>query len=140
MVSKLSFYANGNHQEALGQFADIVEIAKEDGILSGDELNLIERMARKLEITDDEYKAVMENPSKYPTNAPVDYEARIERLFYLTKMVLADGFADTCEVKLLKKIAYKLHFTNEQIAEESINLVSKDNDLEEFTLAIKKLK
>ncbi len=140
-VSKLSLYANKGHKEALGHFANIVKIAKKDGVIVDSERKLLERMARELQVTEIEFDAVMENPDKFPINSPVSYDERIERLYSLSKMVLVDGTVDDLELQLLRRVAFKLHFEkDEEVSKEAIRLIKEGVDLEDFTSAIKKVK
>lgn len=139
-ISKL--YSSGKHKQEIGHFASIVKIAKDDGTITEGEQKLLDRSARRLHINEEEYKAILKNPEKYPVNPPVNYDERIERLYRLAKMVLADGEVDLHEVQLMRKIAVGLHFEEdnaEKVCDEAIHLIMNDNDLDDFTLAIKKV-
>ena len=133
-------YSSGEHKRNLGHFASIVKMAKVDDAISEGEQKLLDRTARRLNITDEEYKEVLKNPEKYPINPPIGYDASIERLYRLAKMIYADGTPSKEEVELLKKIAIGLTFKTEMIdaiVSEAVHLIMNDNDLEDFTAAIK---
>lgn len=141
-MSISNLYSSGQHKQEIGHFASIVKIAKDDNIITEGEQKLLDRSARNLNISEEEYKDILKNPEKYPVNPPVSYNDRIERLYRLAKMVLADGKVELHEVKLLRKIAVGLRFSNgntEKVCDEAIHLIINNNDLDDFITAIKKV-
>jgi hypothetical protein len=95
-----------------------------------------------LTITLEEFTVIFNNPEKFLTNSPINYDDRIERLFRLSKMILASGEAKLIEINLLQKIAIRLNFKSEnteKICKEAIYLVLNNGDLENFITAIKKV-
>lgn len=141
-MSISDLYSSGKHKQEIGHFASVVKLAQNDGIITEGEQKLLDRTAKRLHISEEEYKNVLKNPEKYPVNPPMSYDERIERLYRLAKMVLADGQVDTHEVGLMRKIAVGLHFdgdNTEKVCDEAIHLIINDNDLDDFTTAIKKV-
>lgn len=138
----LDLYSSGKHKQEIGHFANVVKIAKADGIISDGERALLAKVGEKLNITMEEFIVIFDNPEKFPTNSPISYDDRIERLFRLSKMVLASGEAKLIEINLMQKIAIRLNFKSEnteKICKEAINLVLNNSDLENFITAIKKI-
>lgn len=141
-MSISDIYSSGKHKQELGHFSSIVKIAQSDGIIATEELNLLQRAARKLHINDEEYESILKNPNKYPVNPPVNYDERIERLYRLTQMIFADNSVDPAQVILLRKIAVALQFpldNVEKVCDESLHLVMNNNDLDDYIIAIKKV-
>lgn len=139
-MSISNLYSSGQHKRHIGHFASIVKLALSDDFLEEHEQKMLNRVAKRLNLSDDEVKEITKNPDKFPINPPVDYNARIERLYSLTNMVFADGEAVEEEAKTLQKIVVGLGFPHEnaeKVADEAIHLVMNDNDLEDFTKAIK---
>jgi hypothetical protein len=139
-MSISDLYSSGKHKQNLGHFASIVKMAKIDDIVTEGEQKSLDRMARQLDITDDEYKKIFKNPSQYSINPPVSYDESIERLYNLTKMLYADDQPTKDEVNLMKKIATGLSFpldNVDKVCSEAVHLIMNDNDLEDFTAAIK---
>jgi len=135
-------YSWGKHNQEIGHFASIVKIALVDNTISEGEQKLLDRAARKLNIKDEEYQKILKNPENFPVNPPVGYDESIERLYFLTKMIFADGNVDKDEVALMRKITTALSFpldNVEKVCDEAIHLVMNDNDLEDFTAAVKKV-
>ncbi|MFD0992252.1 TerB family tellurite resistance protein [Tenacibaculum geojense] len=141
-MSISDLYSSGQHKQAVGHFASVVKIAITDGIIEEGEQKLLDKTAKILEIGEEEYKAILKNPDKYPVNAPVSYDERIERLYRLAKMILADNNVSKEEMALMRKISIALNFpvdNAEKVCDEAIHLIMNDNDLDSFTDAIKKV-
>ncbi|CAA0210509.1 conserved hypothetical protein [Tenacibaculum maritimum] len=141
-MSISDLYSSGKHKRDLGHFASIVKIAKTDGTISEGEQELLNNVAKRLNIHENEYKEILEDPAKFPINPPVSYDDRIERLYRLTKMVFADKEVTENEMLLMRKIAIGLSFPTEnveKVCDEAIHLVVNGNELEEFNSAIKKV-
>lgn len=141
-MSITDLYEHSQHRREIGHFANIVKIAKADGIVTDEEQKLIDRLAFKLNITDDEYKKIKENPDSYPIHTPIEYDARIERLYDLVRMIFADSEVVMKEVSLVRKITIGLGFpvdNAEKITDEAIHLVMNHNDLDDFIKAIKQV-
>lgn len=141
-MSISDLYSSGKHKQEIGHFASVVKIAQSDATITECEQKLLDRTARRLNISEAEYAKISKNPEKFPVNPPVSYDERIERLYRLTKMVFADKEVKENEVLLMRKIAVALHIpvdNVEKVCDEAIHLVMNGNDLEDFTTAIKKV-
>jgi len=141
-MSISDLYASGAHKENKSHFADIVRLALVDSVIKKGEKKLLGHMANGLGITKEEYKDILKNHHKYPIEPPVSYDERIERLFNLTKMILADNEISKNQVFLLKKIAIGLGFLKQNVKRlnyEAIHLVMNEVDLDDFIIAIKKV-
>jgi len=139
-MSISDLYSSGKQKQNIGHFASIVRMAKIDNIVTEGEQKSLDRMARQLDITEEDYKKIFKNPNDFSINPPVSYDESIERLFDLTKMIYADGEPSKGEVDLMKKIATGLSFpldNVDKVCSEAIHLIMNDNDLENFTAAIK---
>jgi len=141
-MSISDLYSSGAHERNIGHFANIVKLALSNDIISEEEQVLLNKMAKRLDISKSEYEKILKDPSLYPINPPVDYERRIERLFNLAKMVFADGEAGNDQINFLNKITIGLGFSTDHykaVTSEAIELIMRDTDLEDFTKAIKKV-
>ncbi len=141
-MSISDLYSSGAHKKNIGHFASIVKLAMADEIITEGEQQLLERLAKRLEISEEEYKMIVKNPEKHPINPPVSYDARIERLYNLTQMIFADDEVSKEEVSVLQRVAVGLGFPQdnvEKVSDEALHLVMNNNDLKEFTRAIKRV-
>ncbi|MCT4663778.1 MAG: TerB family tellurite resistance protein [Flavobacteriales bacterium] len=142
-MSIYELYSSGAHKRNLGHFANIVALAVADNVITEDEQILLIRMKKRLGIKDSEYREILENPKKYPINPPVDYDGRIERLYNLTRMIVADSDISDKQVSMLHRIVIGLGFPierEEKIVEAAFFLVEKHLELDDFIDAIKKVK
>ncbi len=125
---------NENH------FAAIVRVAMDDGIITDEEQAFLDRLAQKLEIGQEDYKAILKNYKSHPINPPVSYDIRLERLYDLVRMVHVDTINGDSENLLLKKIGVGLgfHAVNvKYIIDKALTLVNNGADLDTFTHEIK---
>lgn len=136
------FNLSGDQQRNVDHFASIVRLALADGIVSEGEENLLKKLAKRFHILEDKYKDIIENPSQYPVDAPLSYDKRIERLFDLSKMVIADDKVSDVELSMLRSMCVGLGFPTknvDKIADESVRLISEDIDVDDFTIGIKRV-
>jgi uncharacterized tellurite resistance protein B-like protein len=118
-----------------GHFSAIVRVAIADGDLSTEEKTFLDKLARQLEISPDEYEEILENPMKYPINAPSLYIQRLERLYDLSRMVYADHILGPKQQEILIKFALALGFTPgnvSYIVDKALSLLILHVDLDTF--------
>ena len=139
-MSLLELFRGGEHNRAISYFSSLVKIAFTDNALEKAEFEFLKKMAIKLNIDDAQFTKILENPDKHPIKAPFDYNDRIEQLYYFTQMIFMDDDIDIDEVLLVRKLIVGLGFpakNAEKLADEAIHLVMNDNNLDDFTEAIK---
>ena len=118
-----------------GHFSAIVRVAIADGDLSSEEKTFLDKLAVRLEISRDEYEEILENPLKYPINAPSLYIQRLERLYDLSRMVYADNVLGPRQKEILTKFALALGFTPGNVSlivEKALSLLILHVDLDTF--------
>ncbi|ESU23078.1 fructose-1,6-bisphosphatase [Flavobacterium enshiense DK69] len=118
-----------------GHFSAIVRVAVADGDMSTEARAFLDKLAVKLEISKDEYEEILENPMKYPINAPSIYIHRLERLYDLSRMVFVDHVLGPKQKDLLAKFALALGFTPgnvKLIVEKALSLLVLNVDLDTF--------
>lgn len=126
-MSISGIYSSGKHSRNLGHFASIVKMATADGKLGSEEEKLLHRFAKKLNISETEYDAVLSNPSEYPMIPPNAAERRLERLHDLFQIVFADNTIDENERQLIERYAIGLGYTEaqaHQLIERSVEIYS----------------
>ena len=122
-----------------GHFSAIVRVATADGDMSPEEQSFLDRLAKQLEISKEEYEEILENPMKYPINPPYLYTQRLERLYDLSRMVYADHVLGQKQKNILKKFALALGFTPgnvNYIIDKALSLLVMDVDLDTFIFEI----
>ena len=123
-------------------FAAIVRVAMDDGVISDQEKEFLDRLARNLDINEEEYKVILKNYQSYPINPPTSYDRRLERLYDLVRMVYVDHIKGDSEFIVLKKIAVGLGFTPDNvkyIVDKALVLVSNGVDVDTFSEEMKNM-
>lgn len=123
------------NQRNKGHFSAIVRVALADEKFAPEEKAFLDKLAVRLEISPEEYEEILENPSKYPINAPYLHEQRLERLFDLARMVHVDHHLGDKQDLLLKKFGIALGFNPENvnyIIDKAMSLVDNKVDLDTF--------
>ncbi len=137
----LDLYNHSEKRRNLAHFASMATLAAVDGKINAKELNVINSFARKLDISDAEYKEVMKESNKYPIDPSISEVQRLERLFDLFKIIFADYEIEKDEMVLLKKYAIGLGFPSEKadrIIGKSIAIFRGRIDFEDYLYLIKK--
>ncbi|OYU81451.1 MAG: fructose 1,6-bisphosphatase [Flavobacterium sp. BFFFF1] len=118
-----------------GHFSAIVRVALADGIIAPEEKSFLDKLAGRLEITNEEYEEILENPLKYPINPPYLYSHRLERLYDLARMVHVDHHLGDKQDVLLRKFALALGFTPgnaDHIVNKALSLIDQKVDSDTF--------
>lgn len=140
-MSFRDLYESGEHRTQLAHFASIVNLAATDGDINDEENKLIERFARKLDISEGEIKEVMKSPNNYPINPPTLASVRLERLYDLFRIIYVDHYIDGPELKLLNRYATGLGFSQDQadsIIAKSMKLFGGKIDFEDYEYFVSK--
>lgn len=139
-MSFKDLYGNSEHRKNLAHFAAIATLAASDGVINTEEKTLLDRFARKLNISESEYTEVMKAENKYPIEPPVNSEQRSERLFNLFQIIFADHFIDEEEMELVQKYAIGLGYSTEsadKIIQRSIAIFSGKISFEDYLHLLK---
>ncbi|MFK5972541.1 MAG: TerB family tellurite resistance protein [Flavobacteriaceae bacterium] len=139
-MSFVDLYSSGEHSRNLAHFAAIASLAVIDGEMGVEEKRLLDRFAKKLDITDDEYKVVMRKENKYPIDSPHDHKKRLERLYDLFRIIFADHMIEKEEMTLLKRYAIGLGFSGDKankVIEKSVSIFSGRIDFEDYLYLLK---
>jgi hypothetical protein len=121
-------------------FAAIVRVAMNDGVITDEEKEFLDRLAFNLDVSDADYKQVLKDYKKHPINPPLSYDRRLERLYDLARMVYVDHIKGDKEELLLRKISVGLGFHPDNvkyIVDKAMTLVSNGVDLETFIYEIR---
>ena len=129
-------YDSGFRNRIKGHFASLVRVALTDGVITADERKFLEKIAVKLEISNEIFDEIVADPNKYPLQPPLLHSYRLERLHDLARMVHADHEVGEKQRNLLTKYAIFLGFTAANapyIVDKALTLAALDVDLDTFT-------
>ena len=141
-MSILELFDSGFKKRNEDHFAAIVRVAMDDGVISDEEKAFLNRLARNLDISEEEYKSILKDYQSHPINPPISYDHRLERLYDLVRMVHVDQIHGDPEHKLLNKIGVGLgfHAVNVRyIVDKALTLVHNGVDLDTFIKEIKNM-
>ena len=111
-----------------GHFSAIVRVALSNGKISDKEKLFLDKLARELEINEQEYAEILADPLKFPINPPYLYVNRLDRLFDLARMVRLDNDLGEKQTEVLTRFALALGFTPsnvEYIVDKALCLIDK---------------
>ena len=139
-MSISDLYDSGFRKRNEDHFAAMVRIAMSDTIITEDEKKFLDRTARNLDISEEDYKSILKDYKSHKINPPITYDSRLERLFDLGRMVYADQELGDKQVVMLERLAVGLGFTVNNVkyvVDKALSLVSEGVDLDTFKEEIK---
>jgi hypothetical protein len=125
-----------------GRFSAVARVLFADGEFDPEEKLFLDKLAVKLEISDQEYEEILENPLKYELNPPYLYIERLESLYNIARVVHHDHHLGDRQENLLRKFAIALGFTVgnvDYIVNKALVLIDKKVDLETFIFEMKNM-
>lgn len=140
-MSISDIYGSGEHLRNLGHFASIVHLASVDGTINAEEQIVLERFARKLNISEEEFEKVLENPAVFPIHPNNTYQGRLERLYDLFTIIFSDHHIDDEEIYLLKRYVIGIGFSPvlaESVIKRSIQIFSGKLNFEDYQYLVDK--
>ena len=112
-MSILEAYESGEHESKISHFAAMVTLAGIDGPINPEERTVLKGLAFKLDVSDEEVKVILKNPSKYPMIPPYGLEERVDRLHDFFNVINADHEIDAKERAMIFRYAIGLGFSPE---------------------------
>ncbi len=141
-MSIVDFFDSGFQKRNQDHFAAIVRIAMSDGVITDHERAFLDRLARKLDISEGDYKEILEDYQTHPINPPTSYDSRLERLYDLARMVYADHELGGRQAGMLERLGVGLGFTPVNITyvvDKALKLVHAGVDENNFKDEIKNM-
>ncbi len=142
MMSISDLFDSGFQKRNQDHFAAIVRVAMSDGVITDEEQAFLERLARRLSISENDFKEILKDYNTHPINPPTSYDMRLERLYDLARMVYADSIKGDEQVILLEKLSIGLGFRADNakyVVDKALNLVDKGVDIDTFSDEIKNM-
>lgn len=127
-------YDSGFKERNKGHFAAIARVAYNNGEYTAKEREFIDALAHKLDISEEDYKAILKNPNGYPVNPPYLQEQRIERLYDLARMVFINNLLGPEQKQTLRKFTSALGFSGDvnSITDKALSLLVLEVDYDTF--------
>ncbi|MCH2192666.1 TerB family tellurite resistance protein [Kordia sp.] len=141
-MSISDLYSSGFQKRNQSHFAAIVRVAMSDDVITDEEKAFLDRMARNLDVSEDDYKEILKDYKSHPINPPTMYNERLDRLYDLSRMVYADHELGPKQTVLLERLGIGLGFSPENVAyvvHKALMLVGKGVDADYFKDEIKNM-
>ncbi len=141
-MSIADLFDSGFRKRNQDHFAAIVRVAMSDGVITDEEKAFLDRLARKLDISDDNYKIILKDYMTHPVSPPGNYTDRLERLYDLSRMVYADDYLGERQTVILERLAVGLGFSSENVyyvVDKALKLVDSGVDADRFVEEIKNM-
>lgn len=141
-MSIADFFDSGFQKRNQDHFAAIVRVAMSDGVITEDEKAFLDRLARKLDISEGDYKEILKNYDSHPVNPPSNYDRRLERLYDLARMVYADHELGERQKAMLERLCVGLGFSTANVhyvVDKALKLVHAGVDEDNFIDEIKNM-
>ena len=139
-MSFSDLFDSGFQKRNQDHFASIVRVAMSDNVITDDEKAFLDRLARNLDISENDYREILKDYAKHPINPPSSYDVRLERLYDLARMVYADHIKGENQVVLLEKLCVGLGFKSDNakyVVDKALSLVEQGVDNDTFAEEIK---
>ena len=139
-MSISDLFDSGFQKRNQDHFAAIVRVAMSDGVITDEEKAFLDRLARNLSISENDFKEILKDYASHPINPPSSYDQRLERLYDLARMVYVDHIMGDNQIALLEKLSVGLGFNTENvqyIVDKALKLVQQGVDGDTFADEIK---
>ena len=102
-------------KKRLSHMFNLLAVACADGVLEQAEIDLLLQIGKRMGVSYDELKRVIERPGSVKFTAPETNEERIALLYDMVLVMMVNGDIDEGEVLYCKNIAQKLGFSHKVI-------------------------
>ncbi len=115
-----------SHQKKLNRayFVHLILVAKADGNISDKEKKVLHRLGHKLGFVDEEISRMIDNPGQDSYNPPYELRERIEHLYDIIRITLADGSITDEEHRITQCYAVASGFSSVE-SDDVIEIIKK---------------
>lgn len=114
------------------QLAVLTKMAKVDGTVTGSEKMFLNLMARKLNISNNDFEHIYENTDKYEYVPPINEEDRFIMFYRVIQMMKMDLSVDVEEIDFCKELGQKLNISTDKIDEIIKLSIMKNKEVVEY--------
>lgn len=141
-MSFLNLFDSGFKKRNQDHFASIVRVAMSDEVITAEERTFLDRLAARLDISEEQYKIILKDYKSNPINPPSSYDMRLERLYDLARMVYVDEVLGENQTAMLERLGIGLGFSTGNISyvvDKALKLVNAGVDMDNFIEEIKNM-
>lgn len=113
MSTLAQLFESGEQASQKGHFRNLVLLSRIDGEITPSEQKLLNRIAQRLSLTEEQVKEIKKNPEDYHSVPPYDLEERVSRLINFFQVAMDDNIISDDEKSAINRCATFLGFTDE---------------------------
>ena len=113
MSTLAQVFESGEQSSQKGHFRNLVLLSRLDGEVTASEEKLLNKIAQRLSLTDEQVKEIKNNPENYHSIPPYDMEERVSRLIHFFQVAMDDDVITESEKNAINKCAVSLGFSME---------------------------
>lgn len=120
---KIDLY-HPERQKLHAHFANLVRLAKADGIIDDSEHQILYKLGKRINMTHEEVDVFISKPLTDAFIPPIELEDKFEQLHDMIAVILADGNIDADEKRLCRSFIIGLGFDDSK-TDRIIEVISK---------------
>jgi len=121
-MSFSDFITNHGKKVSRNAFIHLVQVARVDGKINKDELELLHKEGKKFGLTDPEIDRIILSEKEHHYHPPYSLEDKFEHLYNIAEMILADEVVTEKEKKMIRRFAIEVGFRYDSIEDLLIML------------------
>lgn len=132
-MNLIEFSNHSLKRQNIDYFVQLVRIALIDDIISNNEMELLNRIGKKLGFSDPEIENLIDTTGKSDYIPPYELSKRFDQVYDVVKMTMVDGVFNKNEMRLASRFAVKSDFKDSEIPNLLVLLIrgikeGKDED------------
>jgi uncharacterized tellurite resistance protein B-like protein len=114
-MNVLNIFDHPEKKQNKDYFVQLVRSAKADDTIHDSEMAMLQRLGKKLGLTEPEISTLIRDVDKTDYIPPYELERKFEQVYNIVSIALADGIVDDREMRVLKGFALRSGFSEEEI-------------------------
>lgn len=134
-------FETSSHRMNIAHFKTIVNLALINGEIQPEEDKMLHKFAKKLDITPEEYKRILQEHDQFPCIAVNSCEERLKHLYNLFRIIYTDHKIEVTEKALIQRYAVGLGIPVDKVAyvlDKSIKIFEGNIDFRDYYSLVNK--
>lgn len=125
MMKFKELFDSRDKKKRLSHLRNLIALSLADGLMDNHELDLIFHIGINAGLAPDELERLFQRPDSIKYFAPESYRDRIEQLYDMVMVMMADGEIHENEMRVCKTIAIKLGFKSQIIDKMVLDIINQ---------------
>ena len=142
-MSYLDLLDSDHKKQNKGYFTQLINVALADGIITKEEEKILHLLGHKLGFVDEEIQRMIGNLGKSSYHPPYELSRRLEQIYEIVKIIMADGKITDEEMRITSCMAVASGFhasESDDVIDLVIKGIKEGKDEEEILKEYKKIK